>query len=209
MTCPLCRERKGKRLCPAKDDRICSQCCGSKRLVEIDCPPDCVFLSGAHAPAWDGRETERARDRRRIAPFVQGLTESQLQLVLVGVVGINGLRSGRRELQDRLVLDAVGALRKTLETRGRGILYEHAADDLRAQGLVHDLQGLFESRDEEGRAVSPDDRDLLPALRALEGIAAECLRGGGASEFLELASRLAGELQRDAQPKPQRLIVAP
>src|SRR5262245_37591366 len=209
MSCPLCRERKGKRQCPAKDERICSQCCGSKRLVEIDCPPDCVFLSGAHAPAWEGRETERARDRRRISPFVQGLKDAQLQLVLVGLVGINGLRSQRRELQDRLVLDALGALRKTLETRGRGILYEHAADDLRAQGLLHDLQGLFESRDAEGRAVSPADADLLPALLALESIASECLRGGGTSEFLELATRLAGELQRDAQPRQPRLIVTP
>src|SRR5262245_15146820 len=164
MSCPLCRERKGKRQCPAKGERICSQCCGSKRLIEIDCPPDCVFLSGAHAPAWDGRETERARDRRRIAPFVQGLQEASLQLLLVGLVGLNRLRAERRELQDRLVLDAVSALRKTLETRGRGILYEHAADDLRAQGLLHDLQGLFQAQDAEGRPVSPDDRDLLPAL---------------------------------------------
>ena len=46
MSCPLCRERKGKRHCPAKDERICSVCCGGKRLVEIDCPRDCAYLLG-------------------------------------------------------------------------------------------------------------------------------------------------------------------
>jgi hypothetical protein len=210
LSCPLCRERKGKRQCPAKGERICSQCCGSKRLVEIDCPPDCVFLSGAHAAAWEGRETERARDRRRIAHAVQGLTDAPLQLLLVGIVGIDRMRSERRELQDRLVLDAVQALRKTVETRGHGILYDHAAEDLRAQGLLHDLRGLFEAKDAQGRPVSPDDRDLLPALKALEAMIGDCLREGGSSGFLELASRVAAELQRDAQPKPpQRLIVAP
>lgn len=209
MSCPLCRERKGKRPCPAKGERICSQCCGSKRLIEIDCPSNCVFLSGAHAPAWEGRETERARDRRRIAPHVQGLEEAPLRLLLLGIVGLSGMRAARRELQDRVVLDAVGALRKTLETRDRGILYEHAADDLRAQGLLNELKGLFEARDAEGRPTAPDDRDLLPALKALEAIVTDCLRGGGSDEFLQMASRLAAELQREAEPRPQRLIVAP
>ena len=85
MTCPLCRKRRGKRACPAKGEAICSQCCGTKRRVEIDCPPDCAFLDGAHAGAWDGRETERNRDARRLAPFIERLTEDQGRIFLVAL----------------------------------------------------------------------------------------------------------------------------
>ena len=77
MTCPLCRNRRGKRLCPAKGESICSQCCGTKRRIEIDCPPGCAFLDGAQAGAWDGRSADRDRDARRIGPFLEGLTEAQ------------------------------------------------------------------------------------------------------------------------------------
>jgi hypothetical protein len=209
VSCPLCRERKGKRHCPAKGERICSACCGSKRLIEIDCPHDCAFLIGAHAGAWDGRETERARDQRRLAPSLQGLTDGQAQLLLVAIVGLDRLRSDRRHLDDRLVLDAVRALRKTLETRGHGILYDHSAEDLRAEALLHELRGLFESKDAQGRPVSPDDADLLAALRSLEALVDRTLREGGRSEFLEMASRIASDLRRESQPRPERLIVTP
>jgi len=209
VSCPLCRERKGKRHCPAKGERICSSCCGSKRLVEIDCPPDCAYLSGAHAGAWQGRETERARDHRRLAPSVQDLTNAQTQLLLVAIVGLDRLRAERRDLDDRVVLDAVRALRKTVETRGHGILYDHSAENLRAQGLLHDLRGLFEAQDAEGRPVSPDDRDLLAALRSLESLVEVARREGAGSEFLEMARRIAADLRREQQAKPQRLIVAP
>ena len=44
MVCPLCGERKAKRACPALNRHICAVCCGTKRLVEINCPADCVYL---------------------------------------------------------------------------------------------------------------------------------------------------------------------
>jgi hypothetical protein len=209
VSCPLCRERKGKRHCPAKAERICSTCCGSKRLVEIDCPRDCAYLTGAHAGAWDGRETERSRDQRRLAPSLQGLSDAQAQLLLVALVGLERLRSERRELDDRVVQRALLALRKTVETREHGILYDHAADDLRAQSLLHELRGLFESKDAQGRPVSPDDADLLATLRALEALVERTLREGGTTDFLDMAGRIAGDLRRESIAQPQRLIVTP
>jgi hypothetical protein len=209
VSCPLCRERKGKRHCPAKAERICSACCGSKRLVEIDCPRDCAYLTGAHAGAWDGRETERTRDQRRLAPSLQGLSDAQAQLLLVAIVGLERLRSERRELDDRVVQHAVSALRKTLETRGHGILYDHAAEDLRAQSLLHELRGLFDSKDAEGRPVSPADADLLATLRALESLIERTLREGGRTDFLDMASRIAADLRRESQSRTERLIVTP
>ena len=60
------------------------------------------------------------------------------------------------------------ALRKTVETREKGILYEHPAEDARAQGLAHELGELFEAKDAEGRTHAPADRDLAEALSRLE-----------------------------------------
>ena len=208
--CPLCRERKGKRACPAKGVEICSHCCGTKRLVEIDCPSDCIYLTGAHAPAWDGKQAEHRRDVLRIASQVQALGEKQVPLFFLALAGLAGMRTRRRDLSDRFVLQAVTALRKTAETRGHGILYDHPAEDLRAQGLVHDLRGLFESRDAEGRPVSPADSDLLPVLTALEGAIEGTLKeDAGPTAFLETAVRFAGELRREERETNQRLIVEP
>ena len=44
-SCAHCRGRKGKRECPALGGKICSACCGQYRLVEIQCPSDCVYLA--------------------------------------------------------------------------------------------------------------------------------------------------------------------
>lgn len=209
-SCPLCRLRKAKRACPAKGARICAHCCGAKRRVEIDCPSDCVYLEGGHAHGWDGRQTEQKRDLRRVAPQIRNLGEDQARLFFMTLSGVSGIRA-RRELDDRLLGQAVAALRKTVETRARGILYEHPAEDLRAQALLHELRGLFEGRDEDGRSVAPDDRDLLPVLSALEACVAATVReGAGPAAFLDTAARLLSRVGATREPSPaQPLILEP
>jgi hypothetical protein len=211
MSCPLCRQRRGKRACPAKGEAICSQCCGSKRRVEIECPPDCVYLDGAHAGAWEGRAAERDRDARRVGPFLEGLTEDQGRLVLLSLVGITAIRARRREIDDRLLLEAVRALRKTIETKEKGILYEHQAEDARAQGLAHELAGLFEPKDDEGRTHAPADRDLATALARLErAIAATQQEEESSHAFLDTATRVAARLGPPPGARPTSgLIVEP
>lgn len=193
-TCPLCRERKGKRACPASGALICAQCCGAKRRVEIECPDDCTYLTGAHAGGWEGRETERRRDMRRLAPAVQGLSEPQAQLFFLSLAGLVAIRGRRRELDDRLLLDAVQALRKTVETRVGGLLYEHPPADARAIALVAELQGLFEVKEEEDAAAhTPSDADLRAVLVALEtSLGAMRTEAAGAHAFLDTAVRLTG-----------------
>jgi hypothetical protein len=176
--------------------------------VEIACPDDCVWL-GAHASGWGGRETEHARDVRRLVPHLRGLTEAQARLFFFALVGATDLWASRPELTDRLLHEAVKALAKTVETRERGILYEHPAQDLRAQSLVHELGAVFEAKDEEGRRQAPPDRDLAAVLKALQSAIGECLQEeAGPAAFLETAGRLAG---RSAAPRgPARpLIVQP
>lgn len=208
-SCPLCTQRKGRRACPAKGASICSVCCGSKRRVEIDCPADCVWLAGAHDASWDGRETERRRDARRLGPHLQRLSREQADLFFLALVGLGALRARRRDLDDALLSAAVSALRKTVETRQRGVLYDHPAEDLRAQGLLLELRGLFEAKGEEGRPVAPNDRDLGPVLAALEGALADVRReSGGRTAFLDTARRVVGAPASAPAPEP-RLVLEP
>ena len=211
MSCPGCRKRRGKRACPAKGEAICSQCCGTKRRVEIDCPPGCAYLDGAHAGAWEGRSADRDRDARRVGPFLEGLSEAQGRLVLLSLVGVTAIRARRRDLDDRLLLEAVQALRKTVETREKGILYEHPAADARAQALAHELGELFEATDAEGRSHAPADRDLKEALLRLERAVAAALREGESGHaFLDSATRLAARLGPPPGARPRSsLIVEP
>ncbi|MDY0000639.1 MAG: hypothetical protein RBU30_05035 [Polyangia bacterium] len=47
LKCDLCGERKGKRICPARDKKgICPQCCAEHRVRTIRCLPSCPFLGG-------------------------------------------------------------------------------------------------------------------------------------------------------------------
>lgn len=211
MSCAVCRRRKGKRACPARGEGICSQCCGTKRLVEIDCPSDCLYLTGAHAPGWEGRAADRQRDERRLGPYVGELSERQAHLVLIALAGLGALRARHGNLDDTLVREAVVAVRKTAETRERGVLYEHPPGDARADGLVQELAGVFEARGEDGALHRPSDRDLVAALRALEKALTGTIREGeGPHAFLDSAARLVARLGgRSAAPRPRPLIVEP
>jgi len=170
-----------------------------------------VYLTGGHAPAWEGRETEKRRDARLVAPHVQGLSPTQVELLLLGLAGIAATWSRRRDLDDRLLGQALTALRSTVETRTRGILYDHAADSIEAQALVPELRQLFEVGGEEGVSVaSPADADLLAVLRALEDMVSEASgEGSGPTAFLETAVRLVGRLAPRGRAAAAPLILEP
>ncbi len=147
---------------------------------------------------------------RQLAPYFQQLSDEQSRLFFITLVGITAIHSRRTDLDDRLLVQAVAAFRKTVETRGRGILYDHQAEDLRAQGLVHDLRALYEARDEAGNATAPDDRDLLAVLQSLESALGESIRGGADSRaFLATAARVAAWLGAASPARPRAVIVEP
>ncbi|PYQ40046.1 MAG: hypothetical protein DMF77_19575, partial [Acidobacteria bacterium] len=78
-----------------------------------------------------------------------------------------------------------------------------------AQGLLLELRGLFEAKDEEGRPVAPSDRDLGPVLAALEGALADVRReSGGRTAFLDTARRVVGA-PASAAPSEPRLVLEP
>ncbi len=85
MTCPLCSQRKARRACPALGHQICAVCCGTKRLTQIPCPSDCVYLASAreHPPA-DRRPPAAAR------PGLHGPIDARLQPAAVTALSADG-----------------------------------------------------------------------------------------------------------------------
>src|SRR5687768_753790 len=143
MLCPLCRTRKARRACPALGQTICAVCCGTKRLTEIACPADCVYLASAreHPAAVVRRQQER--DVAVLLPTIQHLTERQYQLFfLLQTVIARHKPEGFARLVDDDVAEAAGALAATLETASRGLIYEHTTQSVVAHRLVAEMKTL-------------------------------------------------------------------
>jgi hypothetical protein len=192
MKCVLCEQRKGRRSCPAKSALICGQCCGEKRVLEIDCPESCEYLKA-------GREWEAEDYRRRIQsldPAIQQrnwrVLEDYRQVIAYLEYALARQRLLDRDLTDEDVVQAVDILIGTYNTEDRGILYEKTADNLRVESLRRELREIIEShRNPEGdRAkgiVDPKE------TRLQLGAAIECL------EFIHFLATL---YMNDREPGP-------
>jgi len=64
--CASCGKGKGMRPCPALGKRICSPCCGTKRLRTISCPASCDLLSGLSGPRGDRSLRVELEDETRL-----------------------------------------------------------------------------------------------------------------------------------------------
>ena len=167
MLCPVCHQRKAKRACPALGKQICAVCCGTKRLTEIACPPDCGYLSTArtHPPAVIQRQQEM--DRAMLLPLLQGMSERQARLFLMlAAVAAQHRADGLQKLIDEDIAQASGSLASTLETAAKGIVYEHQPSSLLAARLMAELKGVVD--EVVKNAGSALERDAAVALRRLE-----------------------------------------
>jgi hypothetical protein len=69
---------------------------------------------------------------------------------------------------------------------------------------------MFEAKAADGSTASPDDRDLLAVLGALEAsLGATLLERAGATAFLDTAARIAGRTLGRPGAARAPLIVAP
>ena len=167
MMCPVCHQRKAKRACPALGQQICAVCCGTKRLVEINCPSDCGYLSTArtHPPAIVQRQHEI--DRAMLLPLLQELSERQAQLFLMLAAVTSRHQSDTLQtLVDDDIAQAAGALAATLETAAKGIVYEHQPASLVAGRLMAELKSVVD--EVVKNAGSALERDAAIALRRIE-----------------------------------------
>ena len=191
MACPVCNQRKGRRACPALGQTICAVCCATKRLVEINCPPDCVHLAAAreHPAAVVKRQQER--DVAMLLPSIRELTERQHQLFFLFQSGIaRHTPDGFARLNDDDVADAAAALAATFETASRGVIYEHAAESPVAQRLASDLKAMLEEIRKQGARIY--DHETAVVFRAIERGARETRThsGGDSGSYLALMGRL-------------------
>ncbi len=190
MLCPVCDHRKAKRACPALGKQICAVCCGTKRLVEINCPADCGYLSAArtHPPAVVQRQQEV--DRAMLLPLLQGMSERQARLFLMLAAVISRHQSeALQKLVDEDIVQAAEALAGTLEIAGRGILYDHPPASLPAARLMTELRAMA---DEVAKnAGSAIERDVAIALRRIQhGARTVAAVKPNANEFQQLLSRV-------------------
>ena len=199
--CPSCRRRKGRRACPALHASICTTCCGTKRLTEIACPPDCGYLATArtHPPAVVQRRQER--EARLLAPLLHDLTPRQHRLFffIQSVVG-RYRPASLPPLQDLDLADAAAALAATIETERRGIIYEHRATSLPAQRLEAELKAALDGQ--RAHAAGSFDRDLVVVLRRTERAARHAREAldGGQTVYLDFLERVLRDMA--SQPDP-------
>ena len=218
VVCPLCGIRRARRGCPALRQQICAICCGTKRLVEIQCPADCPWLASAreHPPAAAVRQQQR--DIASFVQFVRDFSERQSQLFFLISTFLLGYEPPELQpLIDDDVAEGVAALASTFETASRGVIYDHRPASLPAERLIAELKPML--LDAGRGAGSAFERDAAVVLRRVEESVRQ-LRGqehDNRRAFLELLRRVIREPPRPdgsadrgpaaAAPAPQRLIL--
>jgi len=213
MICPLCRARKAKRACPGTGQEICTVCCGTKRIVEIACPPSCIYLTTAqkHPAAVVKRQTER--DLVVLMGALGRVSEPQLQVFFVIHTFISRFRpEGTVPLVDADVAEATGALAASFETAAKGVLYEQQAASVVAESLRRELKTFLaqiagDSSTGVGRGTR-FEREVAVVLRGVErGARHEAPGiGPGPVDYLSLVARILHERPPDVAPRSSIII---
>jgi hypothetical protein len=116
-------------------------------------------------------------DRALILPVLQGLSERQARLFLMTATLISRYQSEPfQKLVDGDVAQAAEALAATLETAGRGIVYEHQPASLPAARLMAEMKTMVAEIAKAASAEVPGsasgiERDAAIGLRRIEGAA--------------------------------------
>ena len=155
---------------------------------------------------------QHEKDVAALLPAIQALTERQHQLFFLCLSVIAKHKpEGFARLNDDDVAEAAKAVAATLETAARGVIYEHAPQNITAARLAAELRSLLTRLREEGSAVH--DREAAGVLRAIEKGARDTRRitQGTDTAYLSLAARLLQQVPGEAHPAPAadppRLIV--
>jgi hypothetical protein len=157
MKCVLCDQKKAKRFCPAKNSHICPQCCGEKRVLDIDCTESCGYLkSGREREVEDYGRHFRGLDPGAFEKYQRLLAAHQDVVAQIEFV-IARDRLSDRNLTDRDVAEAIAILLETYRTEDKGVLYEKTSEDLRIEALRRTLRTTVESlrnpEGQEGRGI--------------------------------------------------------
>jgi hypothetical protein len=187
-------------------------CCGTKRLVEIQCPPTCGYLATAREHPASVVKRQREHDVALLVPTISHLTERQHQLFfLLHSVIARHQPDALSRLLDEDVAETAGAVASTLETAGRGVLYEHTPASLPAQRLAREITTTIAEIRERGTKIH--DGELAITLRAIErGAKNVHKQSAGDTAYLSLVGRLLqgnGPSPEEETPKPASSLILP
>jgi hypothetical protein len=128
LSCPLCRQRKPKRFCPAQGEKICAICCGTYREATIDCPFDCPHLIAARRYEQEHRKPLSPDELPYPDARVTSASIEQHQDVIV-LLGQSILQAAREaRATDADALSALSAMAEAYRTLQSGIYYEPAPE---------------------------------------------------------------------------------
>ncbi len=154
-----------------------------------------------------------------VLPLISDLTEAQYRLlVLLQSVTVAQAQSSIPPLLDEDVAEGAAAAAATLETAGKGIIYQHQAVSVPAQRLASEYGRVIgEIATSAGSQQARLERDAAAALRRLEQgarTAAKTLAGDEPPVYLKLLGRMLqpappGQTKEDAPASSSGLIVTP
>ena len=197
-TCWSCQKVKGKRACPARgDELICSRCCGTKRGVEIRCPSGCPYLRGGHDAKWESAAQQK-EETRFLSHFL-GLQDREAAFLFF--VHHLILQAGGRlgTLSDGGLSDVLESTLKTLETRSKGVVYQHTCSASELQPLANWLVQVFSARGELANAPEVSDDDAIRVLGTMRlAVVAHEQHASARRTYLETAVRVMGPSLSDA-----------
>ena len=212
MKCILCNQRKGKRACPAKGGLICAQCCGEKRILEINCPETCQYLQVGRA--HEARH-ESARHLATSEPRTQEMRARILQH-FEGVVGqleyrIAQQRHAIRDLTDGEVAEALDLTLAAYRTEDKGILYEQSSSNLRVEAIRRELRESVESlrRPEDARYTPLRLSDAIACLEFIRDLVASHIEARESkSSYVDFLARMMPR-GAGASPSPSSPLIIP
>jgi hypothetical protein len=183
-------------------------CCGTKRLVEIRCPDDCVYLASARRHPAAPVQRQHEIDVALLLPAMTGFTDRQSRFFfLFQSLALRHPADPLRPLVDADVADAASATAATLETASRGVIYEQAPATLNAQELSTAFGRAFEEIVEQVQGPrTPLERDAARALRGIEEAARRvgAITGDSRTGFLGLVGRVLGARNAQAGESPRQ-----
>jgi hypothetical protein len=196
MVCPLCSTRAAKRRCPALNQNICPVCCGTKRLVEIRCTDDCVYLASSRRHPAASVQRQHELDVALLLPAMADFTDRQSRFFfLFQSIALRHPADALRPLIDADVAEGAAATATTLEAASRGVIYEQAPATLNAQALSGAFRRAFEEIVQQVPGPrTPLERDAARALRGIEEAARRVgpIAGDTRTGFLGLMRRVLG-----------------
>jgi hypothetical protein len=189
---------------------ICAVCCGTKRIVEIACPPSCIYLTTAQRHPAAAVKRQQEQDLAVLLTALGRLSEAQLQIFFVIHTFIARFKTEGLTLTDSDVGDAAGALATSFDTASRGVLYEQQSSSPVAESLRRELKAfLAQLASESGVNATRFEREVTVVLRGIErGARHEAPGiGSGPVDYLTLVARILHERPPNPAPSSSRIII--